>query len=386
MIKVLVVGDMKGHHRSQTFVQALMHRDMGSGAAYSLSFATPRLYMGSYGGNTLLYKVLRELRNAVVSPLFVCELLVKIPFCDKIYLLAMNHRVFVALYAISRVWRKPIICDLYVSAYDGAEDRGWTRAGFLHKLVRGHFAWYLKMLDRMMIERSSKLIYVGETELGLVAKTVGADLSKCDCVIIPSGSPRKQIAHPVKSTTFRICWWGTFTPFHGVDNIIKAAALLSEKRLDFRLDLFGTPKHDSSEYERLTEELGLTQRVFFHKDKTFGNKKLGQYLCDKCDLALGNFSTTHRARRAVPTKIVDAFAMRLPVISMDTEVLREYADAENDLFVCDESPESLADSIEHLIGNRGELARRAKNGYAAYEARFSPEAVQREFIEAIRST
>jgi glycosyltransferase involved in cell wall biosynthesis len=385
-VKILVVGDLVGHHRSQTFIKALLHKDLGSEGACVLSFAIPGLYMAESETDSLLHKVLRKLRNAVVSVLFISELLVKVPFCDKVYFLAMNHRLFPTLHAICWIWRKPIITDLYVSIYDGAEDRGRTRAGFFHKLVRGNFAWYLKMLDRMIIERSSKVIYVGKTELGLVAATVGADLSKCDCVIIPSASPRKRMAAPSESPTFRVCWWGTFTPFHGVDNILRAAALLNEKRLDFRLDLFGTPKHDSSEYERLTDELGLAERVSFHKDKTFGNKKLDEFLCDKCDLALGNFSTTHRAKRAVPTKIIDAFAMQLPVISMDTEVLRETTDPDNDLFVCEGSPESLADSIEQLIGNRDELARRAKNGYSAYDAKFSPEAVQAKFIEAIRNT
>lgn len=385
-MKILLVGDIKGHHRTQLFIEALLKRDMGSDTNFVLSFASPRCYSLNFRANGIFLRIMRRLLNAAVAPLFFLELAVKIPFSHTIYLLAMNHRVYPVVFFINLLWRRRILADPFISVYDAANDRGLTQGNLLELARRKTFPTYLKWLDRLAFTRADHLIYVGTTELKLLADEVGADISRINFTAIPPASAYKMRADPSASEILRICWWGTFTPFHGVETIIDAAEILRQQTdIPFRLDMFGTPKNDVSRYLDMTKDRGLDEVVYIHTDKTFGNGLLEDYLVTHCDIALGNFSTTERSLRAVPTKIIDAFSMELPVITMDSPPLHDYADVENDLFTCRADGRSLAKAIEELVANSDERRRRAQNGYRRYLESFSPQAVKESFIAVFRS-
>ena len=320
--KILVVGDFTTHIRSQQFIQKILHKDMGEKASFVIAISNPNTFKLF---NSKL-KAIQFFMNKVFSLLFFIELLIKIPFSHKIFFLGMNHREFPILLLANVLWRRPIIADMYISIYDASKSRGRFNGSALKRLASLNFEWYYKFLDRILIEKPTQTIYNGELELKLIANLVNANINKCNYVIIPTSALPKRKALPSISNKFRICWWGTFMPFHGVDTIIRVASSLKQKRVNFTLNLFGIPKNDITLFENLANELELKNEVFFHTDKTFGNGLLENYLFKNCDLVLGNFSSSTRAFRIFPTKIIDSFSMNLPILTMDTEVIHDCAD------------------------------------------------------------
>ena len=374
--KILIVGNFNGHLRSQQFVQKLLYQDIGTNSGFLISMANPSIYTLKNSKS----KWLKLIFDSFFSWLFIIELFFKIPFCDKIYFLAMNHWHFPKLLIANFLWRKPVIADMYISVYDSNLNKNRFSGSFLKRLPKFRFEWYYKFLDRLLIERSDRTIYVSEVEFKLIVKLVNANLSRSNYIIIPPVTLPKEKTSPIRTKTYRICWWGTFTPFHGVDNIIKAAVLLKAAGFDFTINLFGTPNHDSTPYRKLANEHGL-ENVFFHTDKTFGNGLLEEHLIHECDLALGIFSNSKRALRAVPTKIFDAFSMSIPVLTMDTAALRGNLNADTDLFTCSSDPSSIGSAIMQISQDPVESRKRARAGYDHYKHTFSVSAVQSKFIK-----
>lgn len=380
-IKILVVGNITGHFRSQVFIQKLLKKDVADKENIIITIANPN----SFQVNNFKYKFVKYIIDKINYILFLFELLIKIPFSNKIYFMAMNHMHFPSVLFINTIWRKQIIADMYISVYDAAKDRNYFQGNIIKRLANLKFEWYYKFLDRLFIEKPFVTIYVGELELKLISQLVNANFNKCNYVIIPPTSLPKKKATPSYSRKFRLCWWGTYTPFHGIDYIIEAVQLLKVSNIDFSLNMFGTENFDGLIYKNKTAELNLENEVFFHTDKTFGNGLLEEYLISNCDLVLGNFSSVGRARRTVPTKIFDAFSMCLPILTMNTDVLKDSIDIENDLFTCNINPEDICNEIINIINNPQERNRRTLNGYNHYKRSFSVEAVQNKFIGLFKS-
>ncbi|MDA9309047.1 glycosyltransferase [Flavobacteriaceae bacterium] len=374
--KILVVGDFTTRIRSQQFIQKILQKDLGQKFHFTISICNPN----TYKANNKLPALVRYFIDKLLSILFFIELLIKIPLNDKILFLAMNHRYFPALLLANTIWRRPIIADMYISIYDALKSRDQFNGAFLKRLATFRFEWYYKYLDRLIIERPSQTIYNGDLEFKLISNLVNADINKSNYVIIPTSALTKLKINPSPSEVFRICWWGTFMPFHGVDTIIKAARFLKESGVSFTLNLFGTPKNDTKPYEILVNDLQLSNYVFFHTDKTFTNCLLEKYLHTNCDLAFGNFSDSERAFRIFPTKIIDSFSMNIPVLTMATEVIGDGADINNDLFTCTNEPLDICAEVIKIINNPNEKERRANNGFALYETFYSEDMVQKTFI------
>ena len=92
----------------------------------------------------------------------------------------------------------------------------------------------------------------------------------------------------------------------------------------------------------------LEEHVFLRKDLSFSDNSLPQYLVEKCDLALGIFGNTEKARSAVPNKLIEALSMKIPTLTMNSPALQEFFNPEIDFWVCQPSPESIAQSITKI--------------------------------------
>lgn len=376
--KILVVGDFSTHIRSQQFFEELIKKDIGGKVNFTVTVCNPKYYMiGSE-------KFIKPLFNFIGSILFFFELVIKIPFSDKILFLAMNHKYFPPLVLANIFFNKPIIVDMYISLYDASKSRNIFKVSILKKILTLRFEWYFKFIDRLIIEKSSLVIYNGKLEYSLIAKLVNADISKSNYKIIPTSALPKIKSISSKSNKFRICWWGTFTAFHGVSTIIKTAQILKHKNVKFTLNLFGTPNNEITYYKKLIHKLGVDNEVNIHLDKTFSNGLLEKYLTSNCDLTLGNFSTSERAFRIFPTKIIDSFSMNLPVLTMNTPVISDCADINNEVFTCTNNLDDITNNIIEIIQNSKERKRRADNGFKLYQSSFSKNVVQEQFINLFK--
>ncbi len=75
--------------------------------------------------------------------------------------------------------------------------------------------------------------------------------------------------------------------------------------------------------------------------------------------------------------------MRLPVLTMDKPVLKEFIDTENELFVCRNSPMDIAKNIIRIMNDKAEKKRRAKLGYQRYSKTFTSEQFAWKILKVI---
>ena len=364
-MKLLLIGNVNGAYRTQNLVKVLLDK------GHEVSLVASRFYAGTRvltTGRPTPFRMLASFRTLLANFLFVGEVFLKAPFADCLYLLPMNHTKFPVAYLARMVWRKRLIAEFYFSLFDTAKDRGWICDD------KSFYARLYRFLDRLLLTRSDWVVHLSRRELEHAARLVGATLDEKRVVICPLVVDPRAIAASAKENpgSFRLCWWGSFIPLHGLEKILSAMALLRQSGSPAALDILGVPGKESDRYAQLIKEQNLYDYVRLHTEKTFADGSLEAYLVENCDLAFGVFGDSEKAWNTIPNKIIDAFAMGLPVLTMEAPALEEFIDTRNELFTCANTPEAIAEAIWQRAADRTERSRRAAAGYRRYLATFSP--------------
>lgn len=372
MKKILLVGQVNGAYRTQYLIDVLTEYT-GEQDPYFFSLVTDAWYSVTPNTNNPLLKgvflVLDKLFNTLLSNI---ELFCKSLWCDVVYVTAMNHKWILPAVLIKVIFRKPVIVDLYISRYTTSLDRGiFTKRTIKDYLTIGKYPYYVKFLDRLILEKSTRVVHTTKTELQAIAKLVGAQLDDERIKILPLAIPARNRAILKKGKVFKICWWGTWIPLHGIETILEAARILKEDGLAFHLTLFGVPDPKSVQYENIINQCKLNKHVTIETGKTFANGLLEAELVNNCDLALSNFGNSAKASMVITNKLIDSLAMGLPVLTMKAEVLNEFIDCENEIFVCPATPTAIAEAIINISNNEDERCRRAKAGFKRFELTFA---------------
>lgn len=327
-IKVLLYGNFhSGIHRSQTLVKFLLSSE------YHVSLACPDLY------------VTRESKkDYLLDKVFVLfqllELFTKAIFIDVIYLLPDNNRFIKNATWAAKLFNKKLVVEIYISLYDTfVKDRKIIEDG-------SRQAKALIAKDRLALTKSDYIIHTAGHELSYWEKTLGININQNKVFISPLCSVSSLAVRRsfMQDDVLKICWWGTFIPLHGLDNILQAVKILKEQKIQFTCNLFGI---DNSFFPIYTEKIQLDeldQHVLLRKDLSFSNGSLPEYLVDNCDLALGIFGDTDKAHNTIPNKLVEALSMGIPTLTMDSPALQEFFEG-TDLWACNPSPEAIAESI-----------------------------------------
>lgn len=362
---ILLVGNIQGAYRSQILIKHLL--DFRGSDEYVVDFALDSFYVRERPSRSSFGKGLRRVYVILLKFLSIFGVFVKAGFSDVIYILPLNHGWMPIVLMANFFWKRPVISDIYVSRYDTGLDWGIYRH---RNQLR---AQYDRFLDRAMIEKSNTVIFSNSADFDFITRLVGVRPEKANKLIVPLAVERRALANPSASEDFRLCWWGTWLPVHGLHNIFGAVRLLRDRGVSVVLDLLGTASDERKSYLRMIEEMGLSECVRVHVDKTFANGRLEPFLQRQCDLVLGMFGDSAKAHHSMPNKILEGCAMRLPVITMRSTALGEFIDTDNDIFVCDNDPASLAESIETIMKDPEERQRRALAGHQRFLSTFTPE-------------
>jgi glycosyltransferase involved in cell wall biosynthesis len=273
------------------------------------------------------------------------ELFTKAAFADVIYLLPMNARFIKSALWAANLFNKKLIVEMYISLYDTmVRDREMLDSG--SKEARD-----CKKNDILALTKSDHVIHTAGHELTYWEKILDINIDRKKVLIAPICNVSTIINRRsfMQDGVLRICWWGTFIPLHGLDNILQAMKILKEREVQFTCNLFGVDTPLFSTYAEKIQLEQLAGHVFLRKDLRFYNDSLPKYLVDNCDLALGIFGNTDKAHNAVPNKLIEALSMGIPTLTMNSPALKEFFNPE-DLWVCDTSPEAIAESILTIAG------------------------------------
>jgi glycosyltransferase involved in cell wall biosynthesis len=250
--------------------------------------------------------------------------------------------------------RRPMALDILMSLHLIAEERGLTRKSPLTGRI---IFWLekvgLKLPDLLIADTAEYEAYYRE-KYGLAKKRFGRVPLGVDDRIY---SPRPDLKPP--DDCFRVLYYGTFIPLHGVETIIRAAAELRE-RPHIHFDFYGEGQ-ERPMAEALVRELGL-ENVHF---QGWIDKELLPGEIARSHLCLGVFGTTKQARCTIQNKIWEGMMMQRPVISGDSETVREALNDKEHLYLVDRgNPKALAEGILAL---EADPALRERITHLAYE-------------------
>ena len=173
-----------------------------------------------------------------------------------------------------------------------------------------------------------------------------------ESIFTPTPARPRTAADPL-----RVLFYGQYLPLHGARVIVEAAALLGPKSR-IELTMIGTgPEREAVEAlarERECDHIQFEDWVPF--------EELPARLA-ACDVALGIFGTTAKARMVIPTKVYQAAAAGRCIVSGDSAALREVFTPDHDVCAVGRGdPGAIAAALRGL---RDDPARAARLGAAA---------------------
>ncbi len=269
--------------------------------------------------------------------------------------------------------KKFIIFDAFLSSYDTL---CFDRKLFLPNSILGRFFYYLdryscKLSDIVILDTDAHINYFIETfglsKVRFKKIYMGAD----DSIFIPVGSDRSN-------KNFKIFYYSTYHPLHGVEYIIKSAKIL-EMYKDIEFEIIGDG-NEFSKVKELSEDLNLANVKFINRiplDKFY--IELKNHITD-ADVCLGgHFSQVNKGKRVIAEKTFQFIAMKKPVIVGDNSANRELLeDRKSALFVRHADPEALSTAILMLKENESLRNIIAEGGYKIFKEKCSSKVMEEE--------
>jgi len=273
--------------------------------------------------------------------------------------------------------RRPLLLDAFLSPWDTVvrdrallHPRSW-RARLLFRIERGA----LKLADHVLTDTGAHADYMAElfgvTREKFTPIPVGSLVRKPVRAPVPI-----VVGGPAPRAPLRIFFCGSFVPLQGVPVILDAAALCPE--LEFRI------VGDGPGAERIVAE--LAQRSMPNVDlehRFISREELTEELA-VADVVLGVFGASEKTGRVVPCKVYDALAAGRCVVTGDGAAPRQLLrDGEEVLLVRRNDPAALSAALRKLAADEGLRNKMAATARAAYEARFSRDAIGRTLVGAV---
>ncbi|MSR47676.1 MAG: glycosyltransferase [Planctomycetes bacterium] len=267
----------------------------------------------------------------------------------------------------------PLALDLFASLWiNEVHERRRVAAGTLA-------AKKLRALDRFALQRADLCLVDTVAHGQLIASTLapGRRVAPQRRVFVGAEACFTPLPRVRRSGLLEALFVGTFIPFHGIDVILRAAALLrDEPRL--RITLLGDGQERGA-MERLAAELAL-QNVRFEPSIDYA--ALPARLA-RADLALGLFGATPTAAAVIPKKVFAALAAMKPVITADGDGPREALDDSTAYLCAPGDPEALAETLRRALDDGPRRDEVAARGRALHERRFTAAATGAACREAL---
>jgi glycosyltransferase involved in cell wall biosynthesis len=268
------------------------------------------------------------------------------------------------LAAVAKARRIPIVFDPFVSLFDTlVKDRG-LRAP---TSAAGRFS---RVVDRVSC-RLANLVLVDTPSHGdyfVQATGISADRVR----VLWLGA-QEDVFRPqpgIEPTPGLVVFHGTFIPLQGLPTIIRAAKLLEDKRIRFRIVGDG---QERPAIEQLVRDLAVSNVELVGR---VPREQVPREIAS-ASLCFGIFGTSEKAGRVVPNKLFECLAVGRPVVTADTPAIRTAFSGEVEV-VPPGDPEALAAKIESLLADPERLDELSSAGRARFERDYSEVALGRQ--------
>lgn len=206
-----------------------------------------------------------------------------------------------------------------------------------------------------------------------------ADHNQQDYLVEHCGIPRKKITvllnlpnvdlfHRItvakKDDTFRIVYHGTIAHRLGIDLIIRAMAMVTE-RIPAELWIYGSGDY-LPEALALTSQLGLEEKIHFSRT-FFPVEQIPEIVCGMDLGIIGNRRNLACDKYMLPVKLLEYVYLRVPVIAPRLGVIARYFDGTMVRYYEPENVEQMADSIIQLFHYPQERQRLVESALSFYQ-------------------
>lgn len=265
---------------------------------------------------------------------------------------------------VRRLTAAPILFDAFVSTWDTL---CFDRQKFSSASLPGRV---VKQLDITSCRAADRIVLDTQAHARFFAESFQLDPARVNHWYVGCDETR---FYPRSSAAYRadrplvVFFYGTYQPLHGVESIIKAAALLQdEPRIRFKLIGDGQTRQQA---QNLAGQSQLTN-VEFLAPVTID--ALATHIAESDICLTGPFGRTAKAQRVIPGKTAQFLAMAKPVIATDTPANRELLVHRQSAYLCDAGqPHSLAEAIRTLADDEVLRVSLARNGRRLFEERLS---------------
>lgn len=278
---------------------------------------------------------------------------------------AVAHPGLNAVWIAALLFPRRVVYDAFYSFYQSeVEDRGTARRGSFRAAALYAAEWLsLRMARFTLIDTSTHARYFaktyGRSEASFIRVPIGAD----DAIFRPSDAAREG--------AFVVEFHGSFIPLQGIDVILRAAKILDAEG-GFAFRLIGSGQTFRA-MRALAGSLALTNAEFLGPLPQSGDGPNVVAEMARADAVLGIFGTGRKTGMVVPNKVYEGMACARPVVTADTEAVRELlACGKEVLCVPAGDPEALAAALRKLKGDAAFRASLAEAGYRVYAASFVP--------------
>lgn len=162
-----------------------------------------------------------------------------------------------------------------------------------------------------------------------------------------------------RGQVIRLLYTGRMDSAKGLEDILEAVILLSNKGVSVRWDLVGPLDPRDRVLERVfgrARDAGVSERVFYHGYVPLGPQLWNYYR--EADF----FVTASRSSEGFPRAISEAFSQGLPVIATDVGSISEYA-AKALRIVPPQRPHDIAEALLDLMGDSESRMQMIRSGF-----------------------
>lgn len=265
---------------------------------------------------------------------------------------------------------KNFYLDFFVSLYDSEiYDRKTVKESSFKAKIYFFYDWY-------SIRMTKNILTDTKAHLNFYRKFFKIKLEKAKVVYIGCNF-KYQNSLDIRALPKVIHFHGTYIPLQGIEYIVKAANILRNENILFRMVGSG---QTFKKIKLLITELDL-QNKFILIEKVPQEKVIE--LVNDSDLCLGIFGNSQKASRVIANKVFEYIALKKPFITGDTEGMRELFVSGRDYFGCKVADEiNLAEMIKNfLVLDKIYVAKIVENCYDIHIKSLIPKSIVYNLVD-----
>ncbi len=291
---------------------------------------------------------------------------------DILFVPEFRHKDVPLAWALARLSGGRVVFDPLVSRYETrVMDRGDVLDGSPQS---GHN----RNIDRISMRLPDLLLADTAAHARFYSREFGVDMGRIRVLHIGFDDDHFHQSPPRGADgIFRVLFYGSYLPLHGVDTIVGAAEILAGTPVSFTLVGGGQTFSDAKQRSARSG----SRNTRFVDYVTPGEL---EPMIAGSDIVLGVFGKTEKTQMVIPNKVFQAMAVGRAVISCESPAIRElFTDRENIITVPAGDPAGLAQAVESLRRDAPLRERIARNGCSLVRNGYSPASVARRFLDIL---